>query len=501
MKILSAEQIRELEAYTIKNEPVSSIDLMERAASAFVEAITERIKPTGKICVYCGMGNNGGDGLAVARMLLQQGYASVSVYVILHSTKHSDDFKRNEERLKTKLNYIKTENEIPAFNQSDIIIDALFGSGLSRPVEGLAACVINRINQSAATVYSIDVPSGLFCDKPNATDDSIVESTITYTFHAPKLSFMFAANGKYVPQFQVLDIGLNQAKAESFESSYHYTDAQSVRSFFRKRERFSHKGTYGHALIGAGSFGKMGAAVLAVKAALRSGAGLVSANVPGCGYEIMQVSSPEAMVELDVNRDHLSVVPGLEPYKAIGIGPGIGTGNETVNYLETLLEIAKRPIVLDADALNIMSSRKNLLSHIPANSILTPHPGEFKRLVGEWKDDADKLQKQIKFSKTYKVVLVLKGANTSISSLNGQLFFNSTGNAGMAKGGSGDVLTGIITSILAQGYEPLQAAILGVYVHGLSGDYAKAELGETAIKATDLVYYLPQAFKSLELAS
>jgi len=501
MKILSAEGIRALDKYTISHEPVSSIDLMERAAGKFTATMLGHIKFNQTVNIFCGMGNNGSDGLATARLLIEQGYRHVTTYIVKHSSTASTDFLINEERLRNiSSNIISIENEaqIPVIDKHNIVIDAIFGSGLSRPVDGMTAAVIKAINHSAACIYSMDVPSGLFCDKPNSLDDVVVQSSITCTFHAPKLSFMFASNGNYVPDFKILDIGLDKEFSENSDSQNYYVTQSLIQSFFRKRGKFSHKGTYGHALIVAGSYGKMGAAVLSVKAALRSGAGLVTAHIPACGYNIMQISNPEAMVEVDPNEKKITTIQDLKKYAAIGIGPAIGTTSETVAFLKDTLESYQKPMVIDADALNIISAESDLLPWITANTILTPHPGEFKRLAGDWKNDLEKLQKQSEYSKQYKVIVVLKGANTSISSPDGKIYFNSTGNAGMAKGGSGDVLTGVITSILAEGYPPLQAAILGAYIHGLAGDYARKNLGQTGMKAMDITYYLPKAFSQFE---
>jgi hydroxyethylthiazole kinase-like uncharacterized protein yjeF len=498
MKILSAEQIRALDKYTIEHEPIKSIDLMERAADKVFSCLMELDRHREQVVIFCGMGNNGGDGLAVAKLLKR--WKKVSVNVIKHTSEPSPDFLQSVERLKTQpvIKYIENESQIPSIRKDTLVIDALFGTGLTRRAEGIAAEVIKAINQSGAEVYSIDTPSGLFCDKSNSEGDAIIHSTRTFTFHAPKLSFLFPENAKYIPDYEVLDIGLLREYEGQLDSAYFFLDDKLVKPLLKKREKFSHKGTYGHALIAAGSYGKAGAAVLAVKAALRSGAGLVTANIPLSAYELMQISNPEAMVEAKGAGDYLNVVPALEKYSAIGIGPGIGSEKETIKYLKELLSACKKPIVIDADALNILAANKKMLSSIPVNSILTPHPGEFKRLVGEWKTDSEKLEKQRAFSAKYKVVIVLKGANTAISLPNGKVYFNSTGNPGMAKGGSGDVLTGILTSLLAQGYSSEHAAVAGVFVHGLAGDLAKAKLGETGMKASDLVYYLPKAFMQLE---
>lgn len=500
MKILSAEQIRTLDKYTIEHEPVTSDALMERAATAFSNAVAQKIGASQTILVFCGMGNNGGDGLAVARMLLQKGFNQLTVYVVSYSPRGSADFYNNLDRVKnlTAINYIETENQLPVIPGDAVVIDAIFGTGLTRPVEGIPAMAITAINQSKATVFSIDVPSGLFCDSINNEADVVINSTVTYTFGAPKLSFLLAANEKHVPEFRVLDIGLDKTFVGQLEASYNYITGSTIQSFFRKRGKFSHKGTYGHALVCAGSYGKMGAAVLAVKAALRSGAGLVSACIASSGYEIMQISNPEAMVEVDSNEKYLTAPPDLTKFNAIGVGPGIGTRSESKGFLRELLKGYRNPLVIDADALNILSTDKGLLESLPENSILTPHPGEFKRLVGNWKDDLDKLRIQREFSQIYKVIVILKGANTLVSSPDGQIYFNSTGNPGMAKGGSGDVLTGMLTSILAQKYNSLETALAGVYIHGLSGDFAKEDLGETAVKSKDIIYYIPKAFKQLE---
>ncbi|MCX6200534.1 MAG: NAD(P)H-hydrate dehydratase [Bacteroidetes bacterium] len=493
---MTATQVHELDNYTIAHQRISSIDLMERASTQFFKWLIHAVENDKRVIVFCGKGNNGGDGLAVARMLLEAKY-DVQIFVIEHSSKASKNYALNLKRLdKSKTVFIKTAKQIPVIKKSDVIIDAIFGTGLSKAADGISASVINAINKSKAVVYSIDVPSGLFADKLNSAKDAVVQSTCTFTFHAPKLSFLFSANGKYVPDFEVLEIGLDKYCAEKFLSDNFYVNKNFIQSLFKKREKFSHKGDYGHAFIAAGSFGKIGAAVLATKAALRSGAGLVTTLVPACGYDILQTSAPEAMCMVD-GDSHLFKVPDLSSFNSIAVGCGIGTNSSSINFVYELLKFNK-PLVLDADALNVISDNKNYLNLIPKDSVLTPHPGEFKRLVGEWKDDVEKLEKQKQFSKTYEVVVVLKGAHTSVSSADGKIYFNSTGNPGMAKGGSGDVLTGIIAALIAQNYSPLHAAIIAVYLHGLAGDYAKHELGETAMKASDIIYYLPKVFRSLE---
>ena len=500
MKILSAEQIRALDKYTIEHEPISSIDLMERAASKFTEAILDITSPDDTILIFCGMGNNGGDGLAVARMLLAAGYKALQVFVVKHSEKGSADFTANEERLKglIGIQYINTDAQIPEIDKHAVVIDAIFGSGLSSPLEGISAAVVSAINQSGATIYAVDVPSGLYCDKVNEASDVVIQSSCTYTFHAPKLSFLLVGNAKWVSDFEILDIGLLSDYVSSIEARYEYVDDALVSGLFKKRGKFSHKGTYGHALISAGSYGKMGASVLSVGAALKSGAGLVTAHVAKCGYDIMQISNPEAMVVVDKAENELTDLTDFAKFSTIGIGPGIGKSDKTADFFEALMRHYQKPMVIDADAINIISDLHYLRGHIPQGSILTPHPGEFKRLMGTWSDDLSKIQKQIEFSAQHKVVVVLKGANTSISTPDGKVYFNSTGNPGMAKGGSGDVLTGIITALLAQGYTSEHAAIIGVFIHGRAGDIAAEVLGQTGMTARDIIQFLPEAFAGFE---
>lgn len=507
MKILSASQIRELDKFTIEHEPVASIDLMERAARRFVEAITPYMHLNSRIWVLCGMGNNGGDGLAIARILMEQGFAHVSAFVVKHSPKGSDDFQKNENRLKNlgAVHYIETELQFPKIAAEDFVIDAIFGTGLNRAVDGISEIVISAINHTGAKVFSVDIPSGMFCDALNAATDSVVKADRVFTFYAPKFSFLQPHSTPYLKNFEVLDIGLNKAFAESLQSSNYYLSADDIKARFKPRLKFGHKGTYGHALLCAGSYGKMGAAELTVKAALHSGAGLVSALVPGCGHSIMQMANPEAMVVSNgknkptENQLTASSLPQpLADFNAIGAGPGLGAGKDTNGFLHELFKTAKGPFVLDADALNVLAADKKLFAKLPAGSIITPHPGEFRRLVGVWKDDLHKLELQLELARTKNIVVVLKGAHTSIAGPDGLLYFNSTGNPGMAKGGSGDVLTGIITALLAQQYAPIDAAIIGVYVHGLAGDFAASRMGQTFISAQQIIYYLSEAFKTVE---
>lgn len=496
IKILNSKQIRELDKFTIEHEPIASIDLMERAAREFVTWFVQRFDGTKKIGIVCGTGNNGGDGLAIARMLLDWGYP-VKVWIVRGKASETEDFKRNLARLiaKIEVNEISTEADQGLFSDRNVLIDAMFGSGLSRPVEGVYAQVIHCINKSEAIVVSVDVPSGLNIDGPSSGE--IVEAEYTITFQLPKLAFLLPASFQYTGDFKVVDIGLSKSKLKETQTKYYQITAKDCRKILRPRKRFDHKGTYGHAMIVAGSLGKMGAAVLATRAALRSGAGLVSAHVPKCGYKIIQISVPEAMASIDVAEDHFSNVDDLEKFSTIGLGPGLGKAAQTADGIKKFFSAFKKPVVIDADALNILAEDSKLRGAVPSGSILTPHPKEFERLVGKWSDDFDKLEKLSRLSQELQSIIILKGAFTTIAEPFGNLYFNSTGNPGMATGGTGDVLTGILTGLMAQFYSPLETAILGTFLHGLAGDLAAVDKGTDSLIASDLIEYLPKAFKSL----
>ena len=500
LPIFSATQIKAIDEYTIQNEPISSVDLMERAASKCSQWIMKHydVETIFKVC--CGLGNNGGDGLAIARQLLDNGY-KVEVFIINYSDKHSHDFLINKKRLEDKyssfLMEVNDASHLPHFKTSDVVIDALFGIGLSKPLFGLAAECVNHINQSAEEVIAIDVPSGLLADSYTDKGNSIVKATHTLTFQSPKLAFMFAENSSYVGNGHVLDIGLNWTEEIQNSSHAFYVTEQSIKTIIKPRQKFSHKGTYGHSLLVVGSYGKMGAAIMSAHSLLRSGAGFLTVCVPQCGYEIMQTSTPEAMTLVE-GSEYLKIKElNVSSYSSIGIGPGIGTEKETQLSVKNVLESYNKPLVIDADALNAISLNKDWLSLIPQHSILTPHPKEFERLTKIAINDFERHQLQIEFSKLYKVYVILKGARTCITNPEGESYFNSTGNSGLAKGGSGDVLTGLITGLLAQGYSPLEAGLIGVYVHGLAGDITKEEKGEVAMIPTDVIENIPNAFKQL----
>lgn len=497
MRILNTKQIRELDARTIAQEPIASIDLMERAARAFVDWLTAQVDMTKRVCVVCGTGNNGGDGLAIARMLHGWGYP-VRVYVVKGGGNETDDFKANAARLPQAIEKREVTNEVEqvSFGECDVLIDAVFGSGLSRPVTDVYARAIEAINATDALRIAVDIPSGLMADAPSV--GAIVRADYTVSFQLPKLAFMMPDSYPFTGKWLTVDIGLDKDFIRSAETPYHYIRPRAIRKMLRPRSKYDHKGTFGHAVLVAGSYGKMGAAVLASRAALRAGVGLLTVHVPRCGYGILQTAVPEAMVTVDENERFFSLFgESVDKYGAIGVGPGLGKETPTVRALTALMERFRKPMVFDADALNIIAENRHLMALVPPGSILTPHPGEFKRLAGEWQNDFERLALQRQLAASLKSVVVLKGAHTSIASADGLVYFNSTGNPGMATGGTGDVLTGIVTGLLAQYYSPVEAAVAGVFLHGMAGDLAATALSMESMVASDLIAHLPEAFIAL----
>lgn len=499
MKILPVEKVREADAYTIQNEPIASIDLMERAATQCYKWIKKRTNHTQPISVFCGPGNNGGDGLAIARLLARKGY-NVYVFILQFSSNFSADFQINLEQLKNvggvEISLLAEVDELPDLPAGSIVIDAIFGSGMSKPVTGFPARVIRHINQSDTVTVAIDIPSGLFADEHSASlQGAIIEADYTLTFQFPKLAFLFPENEQFTGKWFVLPIGLAEAFIDDVEVKNFTIDPEDAASLLKPRSRFSHKGHFGHALLIAGGYGKMGAAVLAAKAALRAGAGLVTAHVPKSGYAIIQTAAPEVMVSIDENETHFSRHPDLSPYNAIGLGPGLGMEKETRQAVKLLIQNAGMPMLFDADALNILSENKTWIPFVPPNSIFTPHPKEFERLVGKTANDFERNKRQREFSALHKVYVVLKGANSCITTPDGKCFFNTTGNPGMATGGSGDVLTGIILGLLAQHYHPQEACVFGVFLHGLAGDVAAKKHSQEAMIAGDIIEGLGKAFR------
>lgn len=491
MKILSAQQIHNWDAYTIANEPISSVDLMERAAQACTDYIYRQQLFDKPFKIFCGKGNNGGDGLAIARLLLLQHY-NVNVYIIEFGAVGTDDFQTNLNRLHelaVNIHFIQSQEFFPAIDEHDVVIDALYGSGLNRPLKEMSAALIEHINRSKAYVISIDVPSGMFIDK-SSIGNVLIKASVTLTFQCIKLCFMVAENAPDTGDLIVLDIGLHPAFTDTVESNYQIITKQFIQSIYKPRKTFSHKGTYGHALIIAGNKGKMGAALMATQASLRTGAGLTTVNVQEKYLSTVHIHLPEAMCSI---REEGINFKGIN---AVGIGPGLGTEDDAQKLVTTTLEQFKESMVIDADALNIIAGDKTLLKQVTAESILTPHPKEFERIFGKAANDFERMDTALQQSTQCNCIIVLKGRYTLVAH-NGKGWFNTTGNAGLAKGGSGDILTGIITALLAQHYQPFQAALFGVYIHGLAADISLERQSEESMLAHDVVENLGAAFNDL----
>jgi ADP-dependent NAD(P)H-hydrate dehydratase / NAD(P)H-hydrate epimerase len=499
MLILSAKQIHEWDAYTIRNKPISSIDLMETAATRCFQWLQQNGFHQQPFHIFCGKGNNGGDGLALARLLSAKGI-KVSVYIIEMGQKGTDDFQTNLSRLHqadAAIHYIQSADQFPAVPKTHIIIDALFGTGLNRPLTTLAAELVTHINTFSNTVIAIDLPSGLLADS-SSKGFSIVKAAHTLSFQCLKMAFLMAENEMYTGHVQVLDIGLLSNYLTEINYDTLLVEEEIVKAMYRPRQKFSHKGNFGHAALIAGSYGFMGAATLAANACLRAGVGKLTSHIPSCGYNIMQVAAPEAMSKTEEGNDYIERLSDLKKYDAVGIGPGMGMHNSHAQLLENLFTSYQKPVVIDADALNTLAQNTRLLEKITPFSILTPHPTEFDRLFGKTDSDFMRMRLALEKAKECQLIIVLKGHFTLIAMPGGNCFFNSTGNPGMATGGSGDVLTGILTSLLAQHYPPEQAALLGVYLHGLAGDYAAAKLTEEAMVSADISLHLGDAFRQLK---
>ena len=499
IKIFESAKVKELDQYTIDNEPIDSIDLVERASRAFVNEFCHHFSKQNRIVVFAGQGNNGADALAIARLLQDEGYR-VEVY-LFNPTQHlSVDCEINKQRLvesKVRLIEIIEDFTPPTLTERDIVVDGLFGSGLNRPLSGGYAAVVRYINQSEAIVVAIDIPSGLF-GEDNSTNDmgNIICADYTYTFEFPRLSLVLPENALFVGKWKVLPIGIHPTGIEKTETPYMMVTDEDLEGIIQERNTFDHKGTFGHALLIAGSRGKMGAAVLGATACLRAGVGRLTVHLPERGEVILQTAIPEAMLSLDENRDYISNLPPIKGFNAIAIGPGLGKQKLSLSVLENILKAAQQSLILDADALNLIAENIELLDLLPPHAVLTPHPKEFDRMFGESADGYERLHRASAVAIKHKLCIVLKGAYTAICTLEGNVYINSTGNPGMATAGSGDALTGVILGLLAQGYSPETSAVLGVYLHGAAGDFALINNSEESLIASDIISMLGKAFKA-----
>jgi len=499
MVVLTAEQVRAWDQYTIVNEPVSSIDLMERAAQRCVDWMeSQKIIQQEQFYIFCGKGNNGGDGLAIARMLHHKN-RPVDVFILEFGHLGTEDFQQNLQllhNLPINIHFLQPGIPLPVIPDDVLLIDALLGTGINRAVEGRLAELIRHLNSSGNPIISIDLPSGLYTDQ-SCNPDEAIQASITLSFQCYKPALLLSENARAFGIVHILDIGLDPHFINSLQPKYDLVDQALASNILVMRNPYSHKGTYGHALLFAGATGKMGAAVLAAKALLRSGAGLLSCMVPRQGLTIMQTAFPEAMA-ITAGDDYLAGTPPLmDAYKTIGCGPGIGTHPATAELLKQLLLNFQRPMVIDADAINILAKNREWLASVPAFSILTPHPKEFDRLTGPLDSESDRWDKAMEMAQQFQLIIVLKGHRSFIAMPGGKAWFNTSGNASMAKGGSGDVLTGMLTGLLARGYSPEQSALLGVFLHGLAGELASVEWGLESVLASDIINNIGKAFIQL----
>ena len=502
--------MRRLDALTIEKEGITSDELMERAVKQLALEIKNRWPQDTPFVIFAGSGNNGGDALGLARVLASDGYA---VDTFLFDTSHglSPDCERNRQRLqavvdevgeRAKLNVVSQQFVPPVLTKETVVVDGLFGTGLTRGLSGGYAAVVQYLNASPATVVSIDVPSGLMTeDNASMNPAAVIHADYTFTFQCPKLAFLLPENERFVGRWSVLDIGLaeptEELEADTFQTPYEMTEESDVCALVKPRSLFAHKGQMGHGALVAGQRGMAGAAVLAARAAMRSGIGKLTALTQEANRTILQVAVPEALCEVQGHPDYFAADVNLEPYDALAVGPGIGQNADTADALDDLLFDLRIPLVLDADALNLMAQRREWMGRLPENTVLTPHRGELERLVGHEPNSYELLQKTIETARTSKSVIVMKGAFTAVVTPGGTVHFNPTGNPGMATAGSGDVLTGVILALLAGGYKATDAARLAVYVHGLAGDIAADRLGQTSLMASDIIDALPEAFETL----
>ncbi len=495
MKIFSASQIRQWDQYTILHEPISSADLMERAARACMESILGEAKPDSRFWIVCGPGNNGGDGLAIARLLHQAG-KKVFCFQAGRGNCTEDNLLNLEILKKSGLD----PEDLSVFSlrtatSNDIIIDALLGIGQSRPPDGLFERAIREINGSEAITIAIDLPSGMYADA-SSEGNTIVKADLTLSFQTMKLAMFMPESEPYLGNIRIIDIGLHPGYLASTEAQFEWTQAGDLKDWVKPRQQFAHKGQFGSALLLAGNRDMMGAAILAARACMRAGVGKLFCRIPASGVLAMQTILPEAIILPDPDKDVLTEVPDLEAYDAIAVGPGIGTHPKTARMLGELIEKAKVPMVIDADALNLIAEQK-WQDKLGPNKVLTPHVGEFHRLWETVPLGFSRISAAMEFSTRCEICVIIKGHYSFLSTPGGRGYFNSTGNPGMAKGGSGDVLTGIILALLAQKRSVAEASRLGMFVHGLAGDLAKEQFGEQAMLPTDTIDCIGKAFEAI----
>lgn len=504
MKLFTNDNIRAIERYSIEHDGVTEYDLVDRVAEGVVSEINSRWRPNKHTVIFAGPGNNGADALAVARRLAETGFKP-SVYLFnIGGNKLSATCRRYRDELLSSWSSIAFSEvvsrfTIPEINSSTLVIDGLFGSGLRDQLTGGFMALVRYINESNASVVSIDVPSGLFADwNGNSLSRNIVHADLTLCVQFPRISFFLSDNAEIVGEWKILDIGLSREAIASTPTNFHLVEEVEVKRLLRRRTEFCSKADFGSCRIIAGRYGMAGASVLACRGAIRSGVGKVTLHAPQCAFEVIQSSVPEALFEADRDKIMLTDAHTSHRYDAEGIGPGLGTDDMTVNAVESYLKnIAQRPVVIDADAINCMAIRPSMLNHVPQLSVLTPHAGEFDRLFGEQSTAESRLIKAIDVSAYHNILILLKGRYTALVRPDGKVYFNSSGSPALATAGSGDVLTGVITSLMAQKYKPEVSALLGAYIHGVAGELAAEDHGQYGVTASDVALCIGKAIKRI----
>lgn len=502
MKIFTTSEIKAIERYTMETEHITSLDLIERAAEAIASEIMSRWRPGRPITIFAGQGNNGADALTVGSLLIAQGYTPRIILFNINGNRLSPECKACRDAIistgYTYFTEVINKFQMPELTRHDVVIDGLFGTGLSAPLEGGFVSLVGAINESKATVVSIDIPSGLSGDwNPRTLRRNVIRAHLTLAIQFPHLCFFLPDYADLVGEWKVIDIGLSADAVASTPSQFYLVEQDDVRRILRRRRNFSSKADYGSALLYAGTYGMMGAAVMAARGALRSGVGKLTVSSPMCGYQVLQSAVPEALYQFINNDATINEMRPRHLFDSIAIGPGIGTADVTVKALEDFLASATKPVILDADALNCMALKPSMLSSLPVLSIITPHEGEFDRLFGQQSSGEARLRKALEMARYYNIIIVLKGHYTAIVRPDEKIYFNSSGTPALATAGSGDVLTGILVSLMAQNYPPEHATLMAVFIHGVAGEMAAELHGEYGVIASDIADNVGRAIKEM----
>lgn len=511
MKVVSAETMQQMDRTAIEGRGIAGLTLMENAGRGCADIIMAEFGSTSSpsALVIAGKGNNGGDGYVIARLLAERGW-SVRVVVLAKKEEISGDAAVNLNRLAEGQAVFCTDADslrraFVAFDAT-VIVDALFGTGLKSTVTGVHAEAVRMMNESGRPVGAVDIPSGIHGTTGEILGTA-VQADVTVTFASAKIGHVLFPGAGHVGRLEVIDIGI-PSDIVAAAPGYEFIDKAAALRLVKRRSRTAHKGSFGHVLIVAGSTGKTGAAAMAANSAVRTGSGLVTLAVPASLNPILEVKTTEPMT-LPLRE----ILPGyvgdaawpeiereMAGKDALAIGPGISLHADTAALVRRLVETAELPLVVDADGLNVVAKDDSLLKRTKSRAIvLTPHPGEMARLTGKTvrEVESDRIGCACAFAAEFGVYLVLKGARTVVATPEGDVSFNGSGNPGMASGGMGDVLTGVIVSLLGQGYDPAAACRLGVFLHGLAADLVAVEKGETGISAVDVQERLPYACKEL----